>query len=41
MFEISELFHILYCITFYHYMQKTPFSHLLREELTRASIFGV
>lgn len=22
-------------------MQKTPFSHLLREELTRASIFGV
>ena len=41
MFEVFELSHILNSIIYYQYMQKTPFSLLLRQELTRALVFGV
>ena len=41
MFEVSEFFHILDCIINSNNMQKTPFTQLIREELTRALVFGV
>lgn len=41
MFEVSEFFHILDCIINSRNMQKTPLIQLIREELTRALVFGV